>query len=127
MAKLNEDTENFHFDDAPYSAQKLRQFQKLGNAAAFWDCWSLGLVILEVIVGTELVAPAHDLEQVEELLDLCGPHLDAAVGTLLKDLILFGDVVKVKEMLQEILPERPRLVTEAVRGFEQAVKEDGIF
>ena len=44
---------------------------------------------------------------------------------LVRQLVLEGDVGAVKKMLEETLPLRPQLFTEAIRGLEAAVAEDG--
>jgi len=125
VIRWDENTDNFHYNEPPYSAQKLHERKPLGRNAAYWDCWSIATVILEVIIGTEFVAEIKYYSQMEDLLDQCSQYLDADVMTLLKGMIEVCNIDNIKKTITEILPKRPELFGEAIRGFAQAVEEIG--
>ena len=77
----------------------MLEFKKLENSAPFWDCWSLGVTILEVIIGTEFVILANNPLLMKELLEICGEFLDADLHRVLTNLILYGDMLMAKELL----------------------------
>ena len=56
VIRWDENTDNFNYVEPPYSAQKLAEFKPLGRNAAYWDCWSIAVVVLEILTGTEFVA-----------------------------------------------------------------------
>ena len=89
------------------------------------------MVILEIMVGTELVAPLRNQDEVERLLDICCPYMDASVAVMVRELTTSGNTKLVKEMLQESLPRRPMLMEQVIKDFQEAVKhveqlQDGV-
>lgn len=47
------------FRHPPYSARLMPEFDDVDPQSPFWDQWSVGVVILEILVGTDLVLTAN--------------------------------------------------------------------
>ena len=118
VIRWDENTDNFHYVEPPYSSQKFHERKKITRNAFYWDCWSLAVIILEVIIGTEFVAEIKYFSHMEDTLDMCDRYLDEEIMTLLRKMIEGGNINQIKKMVNEILPKRPELFDQAIRGFE---------
>jgi hypothetical protein len=55
----------------PYNALKMDEDGCLSTSHPELDLWSIGIVILEILVGTELVLAANTAHKVRDLLAIC--------------------------------------------------------
>ena len=72
----------------PYRYSFIKRHHYRLKALSVKDRYSVGIIILEILVGTEPVLAARHEELVEQLLDDCSPYLDRATELLLRHLIL---------------------------------------
>ena len=68
---------------APYNAFSIDEEGCLDNSSYEIDFWSVGIVVFEIIAGTELVIPAVTATEVEVLLQMCEPYMDDETVQLL--------------------------------------------
>ena len=74
----------------PYNNQKLDVNWRTPSWSSDWDLWSIGMMTLEVIVGSELVLPLTTYQAVEEQFRLGLPGnilMDAPPHSCLMDLV----------------------------------------
>lgn len=59
----------YYFPEAimPYNNQKLGTNWLTSHSSKDWDLWSIGMITLEIIVGSELVLPLKTYKDVEDL------------------------------------------------------------
>ena len=55
------------------------------------DRWSIGVIVLEMLVGPELILAREGYLQIEELYDQIEKHLDKSTQGFLRGLFCFGD------------------------------------
>jgi hypothetical protein len=48
----------------PYSARLMPEFADTDSESPLWDQWSVGVVILEILLGTDLVLAANSYPKV---------------------------------------------------------------
>ena len=109
---------------APYNAFSIDEEGCLDNSSYEIDFWSVGIVIFEIIAGTELVIPAVTATEVEVLLQMCEPHMDEETVQLLQHLLFDAHEGYLDKYLSEVLPEQPNVIAENVRALYAATKED---
>ena len=67
------------------------------------DRYSVGIVILEILVGTELVISARVEELVEKLVDDCETYLDLEMTRLIRYLILDEGQFNISEYVKKLI------------------------
>ena len=79
------------FDDPvvrmPYNNQYNGVNWNTSRTSSDWDLWSIGMMTLEVIVGTELVLPLHTHECVESLMTDIRAHIPGPTHQLLTEML----------------------------------------
>jgi len=81
-----EDKKRF-FKNAPYSAKFMPEFSHLCMESEFWDQWSIGVIILEILLGTDLVLATNSFDDIASLFQDCSEFLDKATWTLIEALL----------------------------------------
>ena len=64
------------------------------------DMWAIGLVIIEILVGTDLTIPLVSLDDVEEMLDILEDIIDPATLRILKHLMIFESCIIAKDYIE---------------------------
>jgi serine/threonine protein kinase len=83
----------------PYSNTFFRSFREVPVYDHIWDNWSVGIIILEILAGTEVVTPINSFNSAEKALTDCEPYLDKATFKLLLFLILCDEHVDLGQYL----------------------------
>ena len=52
-----------------------------------WDSWSIGIIILEIILGSDVVTNIKTYDQVDDILVLFTEYIDKDLLSLIKDLL----------------------------------------
>ena len=86
------------------------------------DCHSLGVVLLELIAGTDVVLAFEDFKDLEELVTECEDYIDKETCDLLHGLIRESKEKELQKYLDEVLDKKPELVAEGIRGVDWAVR-----
>ena len=60
----------------PYCPAKYPEFRKLGTKNFAMDKWSVGIIIIEIICGTEFALPLKTWERTDDMLDILQDYLD---------------------------------------------------
>ena len=55
-----------------------------------WDLWSVAVMILEVISGSDLVLLLKTYEDVQALMVDIGPYMSVALNNLLNEILFFA-------------------------------------
>ena len=85
-----EDKKQF-FKNAPYSAKFMPEFSHLCMESKFWDQWSIGVIILEILIGTDLVLATNSFDDIACLFQDCSEFLDKPSWTLMEALLFKQD------------------------------------
>ena len=109
---------------SPYNGLKVDEEEYLDNASPELDYWSVGVVILEILAGTELVITATSASKIRDLLRLCEQHLDSSTVSLLKHLLFGANEDYLEVYLEEVLTKKPNIVAEGIRALDAALDEE---
>ena len=60
----------------------MREFRKVGSKVYAMDMWAIGMVIIEILVGTDLTLPLLDMNTVEEMLDILEDTVDEGTSSV---------------------------------------------
>ena len=102
----------------------MPEFGHICPESHFWDQWSVGVVILEVLVGTDLILVANTYEKVVKLFNDSIEFIDDSFGTMIKGL-LFDDCYFDLESAAQRFSRCPEDLTAiSVRMMNAALKED---
>jgi len=109
---------------APYSARSMPEYLLIPAADAFWDQWSVGMLILEVLVGTEAVMATETCSDVQGLVEAAADYIDPATRALLGYLLLDGPSVDLADYVTRSLDASSMCITETIRGLRAALRLD---
>lgn len=109
---------------APYTSERYTELAQYGNTEAFRDAYSVGVTLLEILVGTPLVVSNPEYEQVENLLDIVQDYLDPRLVEVLRHLIFEAGQPDIGAFAALALQENPSLVAQGVRGVQAAILDD---
>ena len=98
----------------------FRSFREVKGESLLWDNWSVGVAILEVIAGTEIVMSIDSYDSAQEILDNCKPYIDPATFNLLNYLMLSGDKVLGEDYIAAYLDQDPLMISKCVRALAKA-------
>ena len=73
----------------PYDNRKLGENPLTRSSSKDWDLWSIGMISLEVIVGSDLVLTLTTQEAVESLMADIRPHIPTTTHRLLTEMLFF--------------------------------------
>ena len=71
----------------PYDNRKLGENFLTRASSKDWDLWSIGMITLEVIVGSDLVLLLSTMEAVESLMTDIRPHIPTNTHLLLTEML----------------------------------------
>ena len=104
----------------PYNNSKLGVNPFTMLTSPDWDLWSIGMMSLEIIVGSELVLQLTTQEDVESLVQDIRPFIPTSTHLLLTEMLLYvrdaNAVVNAKSEYFETIYK----IEEAVNGMEAA-------
>ena len=109
---------------APYSASRFREFDTVPKSVYDWDFWSVGVIILEILVGSQLILSCRDYDEIVSLMNGCKEYLDPQLHQLLQILMIEGEPQDLQYFLDEVLNDQSTIVAENVRGLREAFMED---
>ena len=95
----------------PYSSMSAIDLSEIDRSNGIWDCWSIGIIILEVLVGTELVLRGGAYEDVNGLIADFEAYLDPEILVLLDDLLFHAELKTAESFLKVVLHEKPDILT----------------
>ena len=84
--------------------------------------WSVGVIILEILIGSELVLGLKTNAEVRDLILFIQPYLGARLSSLLTGLLLEVRYSVVGEILEDGILNSERRVMKAVEEVEKAKK-----
>ena len=104
----------------PYDNRKLdiNPYTRLDSPD--WDLWSIGMMSLEIIVGTDLVLPLTTYEAVESLMTDIRPFIPSSTHLLLTEMLFFVSDAKAMINAKGDFFETFYQIEEAINGIEKA-------
>ena len=101
----------------PYSNRGLPEYSLQKPWSPEWDCWSLGVIVLEVLVGPRLVAKLDSDRKVREVLNKVTPLIGPELSHIISCMTIFVN----DKPLKSILSNQEYLSAELVMKAAQAV------
>jgi hypothetical protein len=112
---------------APYSSIGFFQFNTKPSSSPFWDRWSIGIMILEIIVGTDLLLEHTTYSELEKFLADCMDYLDVETFEFLNCMLFSKVNFHPGYFISEHLEKKPHLIAENIRAMDTAIKENITF
>lgn len=88
------------------------------------DRYSVGIVILEMLIGTDLIITAKTQCQLEKLLKDCSQYFDPATMTVLEFLIFDEGHANLESYVNDYVHGEPDVIRSCILKFESALLED---
>jgi hypothetical protein len=104
----------------PYSSESFIPLSGSYQASAARDMWSIGVVMLEILVGTAIIVSNPEYRQIRNVLAQSQEFLDAKTSGVLCQLLFKEGTADLGAYLSQTLESEPNLIGEAVRGLEAA-------
>ena len=101
---------------------QLHRFKDFAHTSK--DQYSIGIVILEILAGTDIVTPAFCHDWVEEMLDDCCNHLDPFTQGLLQKLINLRGEFNIQMYIDNCSTGYKEVVTGDILRIEAALEDD---
>jgi hypothetical protein len=108
----------------PYAYDMRKQWGQTAKAKHVQDRYSVGVIFLEMLVGTDIMLTAKMEYQLERLITDCSPYLDIATVGVLEYLILDKSYKGLETYVQEFVKGEKDVVRDCILGFESALLED---
>ena len=108
----------------PYSARLMPEFADIDSDSPIWDQWSVGVVILEILVGTDLVLAANSYPKMLNLYNDCLEFIEDSYGLMLEKLLSTDDMANIDELIQTFEANQPDFTAINVRMMNAALGED---
>ena len=71
----------------PYNNQKLGTNWMTPSWSKDWDLWSIGIITLEIIIGSEMVLPLKDYQSVQDVVFDIMPFISRPLHQLLDEML----------------------------------------
>ena len=110
----------------PYRYSFIRHHHYQHEALFVKDRYSLGMIILEILLGSELVLAAQTEELVEKLLDDCSTYLDGATQALLWFLTLYVGELNLKDFVDHFIGGERDVIRADILRVEEALMKDPV-
>ena len=120
---LVEDKKRF-FKHAPSSAKFMPEFSHLAMESEFWDQWSIGVVILEIFVGSDLVLGTNSFDDLAKLFQDCSEYLDVPSWTLIETLMFKQDDQALSKAIKGYMMAPTDLTRISIRKVAMALNDD---
>ena len=98
----------------PYSNRDLKEYDKTRDLSPEWDLWSLGVIILEVLVGSEVVATVDSDQRLRDLLTLIAPLIPSQLFFIVSEMTIFCSGKNIQSIIDRASEKNHDLVMEAV-------------
>ena len=102
----------------------MTEFGHICPESHFWDQWSVGIVILEILVGSDLILLANTYKRVVRLFNDSLEFLDDVFGTMIKGLLFDDCYFDLDSAAQNFSRHPENLTAISVRMMNAALKED---
>jgi hypothetical protein len=109
---------------APYISHLVHHSRYRTKALFHKDRFSVGVIILEMLVGTDLVIAATLEELLNKLLYDCCPYLDAETYKVLSYLILDEDEIDLDAYIRHYISSEHGVIRISILKVEAALLED---
>jgi hypothetical protein len=122
-----EDIKEEHAKDLhpPYKYQITDHSLYSRVASSHKDYYSVGIIILEILVGTDIVIPATTEVHLEKMYQDCCAYLDSNTQGLLSYLIFDENVININTYIEIVEENDGEIITTQILKIEAALEEDG--
>ena len=110
---------------APYCSQGFVEHMANTRGDPHWDTWSVAVVILEILVGSEFLVLAKTHESILWLLHHAEPYIDQELYSFLEEMLNDGFFDKASAFVQKSNDNNSIVILESVRKMCVVVKEVG--
>ena len=112
--------------ELPYCCNDiLLMHLNIPSASVLRDYWSIAIIILDILFGTEVVIPLFNHRQIVDLLDAIEDYVDPPTHRILKGLLVDDVEIDVEGYVQFELMQKPNMIAKNVRALNVALEDDG--
>ena len=126
MAEADSDCKHTVRSSQPYSCLSEFRNDKLMVSDRILDIHSIGVILTEILVGTDVILSCGCWEAVDDLITLCEDYMDKETTNLLHQLIRFSNDNGIGKYYREVLIAQPEVIGENIRAMDYAVTENRI-
>ena len=108
----------------PYNISFTPQFLPYKDSHPMRDRWSLGLILLEMLIGEELVLGQESYDELKELYEMVSKHIGEATVFLLDHLLDFYELTSLREYVVFTLNSNPEAFAAEMRAMDAAIPDD---
>ena len=102
----------------------MPEFRHLAMESEFWDQWSIGVVILEIMIGSDLVLATTSFDDLAKLFQDCSEYLDVPSWTLIETLLFKQDEQALIKAIKGFMTSPADLTWISIRKVTIALDED---
>ena len=99
---------------------------KMARSDSMLDMHALCVILLEILVGTDIILSCGCWDNVDDLITVCEDYIDVDTAKLLHDLCKHSSDEYLKYYLDYILRDKPEIIGENIRAMDFAVKENRV-
>ena len=104
----------------PYSNQSCREHELTALDNGERDLWSVGMIVLEIVVGPEIVLGLKSHSETRDLVYFIQPWLGARLNSLLMGLLFEVRPGAATELLEDSLFDSNKRVARAIKDLDSA-------
>ena len=112
---------------APYSSQGFVELMANTKGDPHWDTWSVAVVILEILMGSEFVVLEKTYESIVWLLHHAEPFIDQEVHSFLEEMLNDGFFDKATAFVQKSEDGSSDVILESIRKMDVVVADQGVW
>ena len=86
--------------------------------------YAIGAMILEIIVGTEILLMIKSFADMKKLMNICANFIDEETVKVLKTLFQMGEHENFMTYLNDVLIPNPDIIAENIRAMDMAIEEE---
>ena len=110
----------------PYNCSLEYELSRDKKDDVVWDMYAIGAVILEIIVGTEIIIMIKSYADMKKLVNLCANYIDEETVKVLKSLLQMGEHENFMKYLNDVLTPYPNIIAENIRAMDMAIEEEPV-
>ena len=124
MLQDNNDDEHRIHSEAPYSSYDDLLRSRSIKSDRYLDTHSIAVILLEILVGTDLVLTCQSWQAVCVLIEDCREYLGDYTADLFDRMIRLVDDTGLDDYVEKFLTTNPEYISKTIRGMDYAVKDD---
>ena len=109
---------------APYCSLGYMEHGHIEKSDAHWDTWSVGVIMLEILIGSEFVLLAHSRQKLLYALEMSAPYIDLKLYKMIEEMLCDGYFGKATAFVEEHAKREDDIIAENIRRVDAEARED---